>query len=251
MSAPPEVTALSGTVGQVADVVRFSWVDGPGNRYTVFLQGCNLNCITCHNPHTIARATPRARRATVGELVADIRRYAPYLSGVTASGGEATVQTAFLAELFTALRADPATTALTRFIDSNGHVDDPTWDVLLPVTDGVMLDLKALDPDAHRRLTGIDNTFVLTSLDRLYAAGRLAQVRLLVVPGYNDSAANLRRTGAYLAEHAPDVPVQVTGYRAHGVRAAARDIPEPTPEDRARYGALLRESLAPELLTVV
>lgn len=241
-----------GTVtGLVADVVRFSWVDGPGNRYTVFVQGCNLNCVTCHNPHTIPLATPRARVMPVTDLVADIRRYAPFLSGVTMSGGEATLQAPFVAELFAALREDPATARLTRFIDSNGCTDDATWDLLLPVTDGVMLDLKALDPDAHRRLTGSSNSLVLASLDRLYAAGRLAQVRLLVVPGYNDSAATLRRTGAYLARYASGVPVQVTGFRAHGVRAAARAITAPSPQHRAEYGAWIAESIPPELVTVV
>lgn len=239
------VTAL------VAGVARFSWVDGPGNRYTVFLQGCNLNCLTCHNPHTIPRATRRAQTMTVGELVEDVRRYEPFLRGVTASGGEATLQASFVAELFRTLREDPALARLTRYLDSNGCVDDATWDLLLPVTDGVMLDLKALDPDAHLRLTGSANTQVLASLDRLYAGGRLVQVRLLVVPGYNDSTDMLRRTGAYLARHAPGVPVQVTGYRPHGVRAIARSIPEPSAEQRARYGSWITESVPPELVTVV
>lgn len=237
--------------GLIADVVRFSWVDGPGNRYTVFFQGCNLNCLACHNPHTIPNATPKARVVTVAELVADVRRYAPFLSGVTTSGGEATVQAPFVAAFFTALRADPATTRLTRFIDSNGVADDETWDLLLPVTEGVMLDLKALDPDVHHRLTGSTNETVLASLDRLQAAGRLAQLRLLVVPGYNDTAEQLRRTGAYLAAHAPGVPVQVTRFRPHGVRAAAREIPAPTPDEGEQYGAWLAESVPRELLTVV
>ena len=48
--------------GLLADVVRFSWVDGPGNRFAVFFQGCNLDCLACHNPHTMPRSTPRAER---------------------------------------------------------------------------------------------------------------------------------------------------------------------------------------------
>ena len=54
--------------GLLADVVRFSWVDGPGNRFAVFFQGCNLDCLACHNPHTMPRSTPRAREVTVDEL---------------------------------------------------------------------------------------------------------------------------------------------------------------------------------------
>ena len=129
----------------LADVVPFSWVDGPGNRFAVFLQGCNLDCLACHNPHTMPRRTPRARSVAVDELLDQVRPLAPYLSGVTVSGGEATLQAGFVAAWFDALRADPATARLTRFVDSNGCADDAVWDLLLPRTEGVMLDLKALD----------------------------------------------------------------------------------------------------------
>lgn len=236
--------------GLLADVVRFSWVDGPGNRFAVFFQGCNLDCLACHNPHTMPRSTPLAREVTVDELMDEVRPLAPFLSGVTTSGGEATLQAAFVRAWFAALRDDPATAGLTRYVDSNGCAADSAWDLLLPDTDGVMLDLKALDPVVHWELTGSGNTSVLRSLDRLAAAAKLVEVRLLVVPGHNDSADGLRRTGAYLAEHAPGVPVRVIGFRPHGVRAAARSIPEPSAEQRAAYGAWVREGLGTDLVTV-
>ena len=238
-------------VGLVADVVRFSWVDGPGNRYAVFFQGCNLDCLACHNPHTMPRRTPLARAVTIEQLVDDVRAIAPFLSGVTVSGGEATLQAPFVAAWFAALRADPDTARLTRFVDSNGCADDATWDLLLPVTEGVMLDLKALDVATHRELTGLGNAQVLHSLDRLVAERRLAEVRLLVVPGHNDSEEALRNTGDYLAQHAPGVPVKVIGFRPHGVRAAARHIPAPTDDERAAYGAWVAASVGEQLVTVV
>jgi len=238
-------------VGLVADVVRFSWVDGPGNRFAVFFQGCNLDCLACHNPHTMPRRTPLARVVTIEQLVDDVRAIAPFLSGVTVSGGEATLQAPFVAAWFAALRDDPDTARLTRFVDSNGCADDATWDLLLPVTEGVMLDLKALDVATHRELTGLGNAQVLHSLDRLVAEHRLAEVRLLVVPGHNDSEAALRSTGDYLAQHAPGVPVKVIGFRPHGVRAAARHIPAPTDDERAAYGAWVATSVGEQLVTVV
>jgi len=238
-------------VGLVADVVRFSWVDGPGNRYAVFFQGCNLDCLACHNPHTMPRRTPLARAVTIEQLVDDVRAIAPFLSGVTVSGGEATLQAPFVAAWFVALRADPDMARLTRFVDSNGCADDATWDLLLPVTEGVMLDLKALDVATHRELTGLGNAQVLHSLDRLVAERRLAEVRLLVVPGHNDSEEALRSTGDYLAQHAPGVPVKVIGFRPHGVRAAARHIPAPTDDERAAYGAWVGASVGEQLVTVV
>ena len=237
--------------GVLADVVRFSWVDGPGNRFTAFLQGCNLDCIACHNPHTMPMRTPLARTVTVEGLVEEVRAVAPFLSGVTVSGGEATLQAPFVAAWFAALREDPGTSRLTRFIDSNGCADDPVWDLLLPVTDGVMLDLKALDVATHREMTGLGNGQVLHSLDRLFAEQRLAEVRLLVVPGHNDSEDALRATGAYLAHRAPGIPVKVIGFRPHGVRAAARHIPAPTAEERTAYAAWVAESVGVDLVTVV
>lgn len=242
---------MSQPLGLLADVVAFSWVDGPGNRFAAFLQGCNLDCLVCHNPHTMPRATPRARSVTVEELVAQVRPLAPFLSGVTVSGGEATLQAPFVAAWFAALRDDPATARLTRYVDSNGCADDETWDLLLPVTDGVMLDLKALDVATHRTLTGLGNAQVLDSLDRLVAERLLAEVRLLVVPGYNDSEDALRRTGAYLARRAPGIPVRVLGFRPHGVRAVARHIPAPTAEERTAYGAWVGAEVGADLVTVV
>ena len=238
-------------VALVADVVRFSWVDGPGNRFAVFLQGCNLDCLACHNPHTMPRRTPLARTATVEQLLGEVRPVAPFLSGVTVSGGEATLQAPFVAAWFSALRNDPATARLTRFVDSNGCADDDTWDLLLPLTDGVMLDLKALDVATHRELTGLGNAQVLLSLDRLAGEQRLAEVRLLVVPGHNDSEMALRRTGDYLAQHAPGVPVKVIGFRPHGVRAAARHIPAPTVDERAAYRTWVAASVGDDIVTVV
>lgn len=240
---------MSPPLGLLADVVPFSWVDGPGNRFAVFFQGCNLDCLACHNPHTMPRATPLARVVSVEDLVAQVRPLVPFLSGVTTSGGEATLQAHFVAAWFTALRDDGTTSRLTRYVDSNGCADDATWDRLLPVTDGVMLDLKALDPAVHLELTGSGNAQVLRSLDRLATESKLAEVRLLVVPGHNDDEDGLRRTGDYLAAHAPGVPVRVIGFRPHGVRAAARDIPEPTAEERATYRGWVAAAVGVGLVT--
>ena len=82
------------TVGLVASTIPFSSVDGPGNRFVVFLQGCNFDCVACHNPQTIDHtgAGTEARPVTVAELLGEIRRAAPFIRGVTVSGGEATQQ---------------------------------------------------------------------------------------------------------------------------------------------------------------
>jgi pyruvate-formate lyase-activating enzyme len=227
---------MSSTPVRLADVVPFSWVDGPGNRFVVFTQGCPFDCLACHNPETIPPVGPTTRRPTVTALLKEIRLAGAYLQGVTVSGGEATAQWRFVRELFTAVRADPLLRRLTTYVDTNGHALPRVWDALVPVTDGFMVDLKALDPDVHRRLTGRGNALVLDSIRHLHACGRLAEVRLLLVPGFNDSADQLARTAGWLADLDPGLRVVVIGFRRHGVRPAYADIPEADPEllDRAR-----------------
>ncbi len=236
--------------GLVADVIASSFVDGPGNRYVLFLQGCPFDCVACHNPQTIPETSPLARLMSVDEVIAGIEPVAPFLSGVTVSGGEATHQPDFLLALFTALRDHPRLGTLTRLIDSNGATDAATWDRLLPASDGVMLDLKALDPDVHLRLTHRPNDAVLASIRHVAAAGKLTEVRLLLVPGQNDSNEQLVRTAEFLLAIAPDVVVKVIGFRRHGARAAARHWDEPDAERRAAYGELLRAAGIRQLCVV-
>lgn len=230
------------TLGLLADVVPFSWVDGPGNRFVVFTQGCTFDCIACHNPSTIPRCSPSSapRRSTVRELLAEIRAVEPYLSGVTVSGGEATLQHRFVRALFWSLKHDPTLGRLSTFVDSNGDAPRRVWDSLDPVLDGAMIDLKALDPTVHRILTGRSNEQALASLRHLSTLGKLHEVRLLVVPGYNDDPDQLAATGAWLASSlGPSVPTRLLAFRPHGVRPAFRTIPTPTPAAMADLAAVL------------
>ena len=241
---------MSPAPGLLADVVPFSWVDGPGNRYVLFLQGCNFACTACHNPHTIPLATPRARMVTVDTVVEDIRRTHRFLSGVTVSGGEATLQPSFVADLFATLKSDPDLAHLTTFIDTNGSARREVWDLLLPVTDGTMVDLKAFDPEVHLALTGTTNTTVLTSIRHLAGRGKLYEVRLLLVPGMNDSAEQLRETADWLLSVDPLVRIKVIAFRRHGVRASARSWPEATPAQRDDWCGVLREAGVRDLVLV-
>ncbi len=218
------------TRGLVADVIRFSCVDGPGNRFVVFLQGCDFDCLACHNPQTIPAVSRAACWRPVPDLVAQVRAATPFLSGVTVSGGEATRQPEFLHDFLAALRDDEQLARLTRFVDSNGDAPRAVWDHLMPVMDRAMIDLKALDRDLHVRLTGRPNDRVLDTIRHLSAHGRLHEVRLLLVPGVNDDERTLAATAAWLLDLDARIRVKVNGFRRHGVRAAARRWPEATPE---------------------
>lgn len=270
---------MSSARGLITDTIRFSSVDGPGNRFVVFLQGCNFDCIACHNPYTINvcnncgdclstclsgaltfgddgqvawneaacegtdaciatcdwDATPKARPRQVEELLTDIRRAAPFLSGITVSGGEATQQADFVHTLFSAVKADPALRHLTCFVDSNGAATRDVWTRLAPLMDGAMIDLKCLDPEIHRMMTGQPNDQVLETIRYLDALGKLYEVRLLLIPGVNDDPDLLRRTADWLADLNPMMRLTLIGFRPHGVRPSPRDLVQPTAEHMTRY----------------
>lgn len=174
-------------------------------------------------------ASPKTRQMSVAEVLALLRRYGPLLTGVTVSGGEATTQLPFVIALFTAIKAAPDLARLTCLLDSNGSLGETGWQRLLPVLDGAMIDLKGWREPVHLALTGRGRERVLASLRWLAAHDRLAEVRLLLVPGRSDF---LDATGAleealttFLLSLGP-VPIRLNGFRHHGVRGEALSWPE-------------------------
>jgi pyruvate formate lyase activating enzyme len=240
--------------GFVADTISFSNVDGPGNRFVVFLQGCNFDCVACHNPQTIPGHQPlegyHPRHLSVDDLLVPIRRAAPFIRGITASGGEATQQPDFLHALFSGVKSAPDLADLTCFIDSNGATDLDEWDHLAPVTDGAMIDLKCLDPDIHHQMTGEPNDAVLASIVHLQRLGLLYEVRLLLLKGVNDDPGLLRRTAAWLAAVDPTMRVKLIGFRSHGARPHDPVLVEPSADDVLRAAELLKD-VAPFNLCMV
>jgi pyruvate formate lyase activating enzyme len=238
----------------VAGTISFSNVDGPGNRFVVFLQGCNFDCIACHNPQTIpgnaVLDAHQPARLSVDDLIVQIRRAAPFISGITVSGGEATLHADFVHALCSAVKGNPALHRLTCFVDSNGACDGSVWDELEHVVDGVMVDLKCLDPDIHHALTGRSNEQTLASIRHLDALGRLYEVRLLLVAGVNDDPALIERTAHWLAAIDPSMRVKVIGFRRHGTRPHDPPLQEPTPESLGTAAEILR-SVANLKVTVV
>jgi pyruvate formate lyase activating enzyme len=204
------------------------------------MQGCNFDCVNCHNPQTIPAESRHARLVTADDLISEILPLEPFLSGITVSGGEPTMQRRFVRELFAGMRTHPQLGRLTTFLDTNGSMPLAGWYQLEPWLDGVMVDVKAVGADIHRRITGQDNAAVLASVRWLRARGKLHEVRLLVIPGVNDGAEELDRYAAFVTSVDPDLRVRLMAFRHHGVRAPGRAWLEASPEDTARVEEHLR-----------
>jgi pyruvate formate lyase activating enzyme len=178
------------------------------------------HCDACLEACPIS-ANPMVREYSVAEILELVRECRPFLTGVTVSGGEPTQQLDFVIELFRSIRSDKELAGLTCFIDSNGHLDASGWAGVLPVTDGVMLDIKSFDNPTHEALTGKQNAKSLESARIVSAAGKLYELRFLLIPGRTDSDAELDRLIGFVKELGGDTRVRLNAFQHHGVRGEA------------------------------
>ncbi|MFZ1469353.1 MAG: YjjW family glycine radical enzyme activase [Paracoccaceae bacterium] len=171
-------------------------------------------------------ANPMVQHLGVADVLALIRANRAFLTGITVSGGEATLQLKFIIALFTAIKSAPDLAGLTCFVDSNGHLGAASWARLLPVTDGVMLDIKAFAPARHLALTGRDTAKSITSARIVQAAGKLYELRYLMVPGVTDQDDEITALIALAQDLGDGVRIKLNAYQHHGVTGPARDWPK-------------------------
>lgn len=186
------------------------------------------------------QATPMAQTLTVDDVLRQIRKASLFIEGITVSGGEATTQLPFIVALFTAIKADPQLQSLTCLVDSNGLMSETGWEKLLPVCDGVMLDLKAWDSANHKTLTGRDNVQIKRSITLLAQKGKLAELRLLVIPGKVDYLQHSDALATFIKKLG-DVPVRLNAFHAHGVYGEAKTWPGATPQEVEALATALRD----------
>lgn len=242
-------------MGVVFDIKRGSVKDGPGLRTSVFLKGCPLRCAWCHNPESQSAAPQKAvttdevcgRETSVDEVMAEVLADRPFYGaegGMTLTGGEPTLQADFAVALADAARAAGVRVAL----DTCGEALWATFERLLPRVDLFLYDLKCLDAARHRELTGADNGRILDNLRRLDAAGARLWIRCPLVPGLNDSDADLAALRAFVATLRHVEKVEACPYHALGLEKYAKfGVPvrfdrrtSPSPADLMRYRTGLR-----------
>jgi pyruvate-formate lyase-activating enzyme len=123
-------------------IIPFSNVEGLGNRTSIFVQGCNANCLYCHNSETIPMEYDGIMNFTLDALVELIKGNMPFIRGITVSGGEASLYPQFLTQLFKEIHK----LGLTSYIDTNGFFDFQTISSLIEVTDKFLFDIKGMGP---------------------------------------------------------------------------------------------------------
>jgi len=187
----------TGDMGFLHSFTTGSTVDGPGVRVVAWTTGCMFRCLYCHNPDTwtMSNGIP----VTVERAVEELGKYRYGLKamsgGFTLSGGEPLMQHRFAMKLFKAARGMGIHTAL----DTNGYFGDNLSDEDLLAIDLVLLDIKAWDPERHRRLTGNDNGPVFEFARRLAARQRPAWLRFVLVPGLTDDREDIRQIADFAA----------------------------------------------------
>ncbi len=190
-------TDAVGAVGFVHSLETGSMVDGPGVRATLFLAGCLLRCQYCHNPDTWH--LKHGTRIPIELAIARLTAFAPALiamsGGLTLSGGEPLVQTAFSHRLFAAAKQLGLHTAL----DTSGFLGARADDAYLEQVDLVLLDIKSGDPDVYHRLTGQDLAPTLRFAERLAAIGKPVWIRYVTVPGLTDNPDHIRAVARFVA----------------------------------------------------
>ena len=235
--------------GIIFDIKEFSVFDGPGIRQTVFFKGCPLRCSWCHNPEGLSvlpqlmvskgactdcgrcravcpggnctacgkcvMACPSNVRRIAGEpmtaealarvILKDADYYRRYGGGVTFSGGEPLLQSAFLLEVLSLVPDVHCA------IETSGYAQPDVFESVIQKMQYVMMDLKLMDDEAHRKYTGVSNGRILHNARTLIQSGIPCRIRIPLIPGVNDTEENLRAAAAFIAGLGK-VPVELLPY---------------------------------------
>ena len=243
-------------IGIVNSIESFGSVDGPGVRFMLFMQGCRMRCRYCHNPETWAESEDaRPMLLTPEKAFGMASRYRAYWKGgggVTVSGGEAMLQIGFVTEFFRICRSENVNTAL----DTSGNpftYEEPYFSrfkELCEVTDLFILDIKHIDDEAHKALTGCTNRNILEMARYLSDNGKKMWIRHVLVPGITDGEDDLRRLDAFIRSLKNVDRVEVLPYHSLGVAKweklgldyTLRGVRSPTKEQLDTANKLLHTS---------
>lgn len=234
---------------RVHSIETFGTLDGPGIRFVIFLQGCPLKCLYCHNRDTWD--TNLGNITEVTDLVSEIKRYVPYMKssggGVTVSGGEPLLQAKIITELFKELHKLDIHTC----IDTAGSlpINDDIAN-LLKVTDLVLLDIKHIDDEKSKILTGLSNKNNLDFAKYLSDNNIPVWIRQVILPGYTDDENDLLKLKDFIESLSNVEKIELLPYhdlgkfkwKELGFEYSLNDVKSATQEDINRAKTILNIS---------
>ena len=234
-------------IGKINSIETMGLVDGPGVRFVVFMQGCPLKCIFCHNPETW-NINNKCEEYTPEELVDKILRYKPYFKnngGVTFSGGEPLMQKDFLLKCLKLLKKENIHTC----IDTAGSI--PNCEEILKYTDLVLFDIKATNKEDYKKITNynIDNS--LKFLNLCQKMDKKLWIRAVIIPGINDTSKYINELIRIIKplkniEKVELLPYHILGvhkYKDLGIKYPLEGLPDMDKDKCKKLEDMLKEGL--------
>ena len=239
-------------MAKIHSIETFGTVDGPGIRFVVFMQGCPMRCLYCHNPDTWQVGA--GKEMSVEDLVSQIKKYKNYFGnngGVTVSGGEPLVQIDFVTQLFKRLKQENIHTC----IDTSGvlfHTNEQTlakFDELIKYTNLVLLDIKHIYDKQHKMLTGHSNKNTLEFAKYLDNKGISMWIRYVLVPTINSDEQSLTELKSFIntlkkVDNIEILPYHTLGIKKYtelGIDYKLKNIETPTKEQITLAEKILKE----------
>lgn len=227
MSTPKSL--LDTTYVNLHRIIPFSNVEGTGNRCSIFLQGCNINCLYCHNPETIKVNDDDAGKVSLSYLLEQVKESMPFIRGITCSGGEPTMHFPQLTIFFKAVKE----LGLTCYLDSNGFFNFEQIKDLIDVTDKFLFDIKGIGSGLERLCFDYKNengkvhdekvedspimSRNIENLKRLLPMGKIEEVRLVHIKNFYDPYKTLDQIIDVLVDY-PEVTLKLIRVHAKGAR---------------------------------
>ena len=230
--------------GRVHSFQSMGTVDGPGVRFVVFFQGCNLRCKCCHNPDTWSFSG--GSEYSPSEIVKRAVRFREYFGetgGITLSGGEPICQAEFAYEIFRLSHEAGINTCL----DTSGSVMNESVKQLLSETDRVLLDIKYTNDVDYKENAGCAYSQVLDFLEYLNEKNIPTTIRQVIIPSLNDSDENILKLKKITEKYScvdkvellPFRKICTTKYENMGIKFPLNEIPEPTNDSIVHLRELL------------
>lgn len=196
--------------GRIHSFQSLGTLDGPGVRFVVFMQGCNLRCGCCHNPDTWN--VNEGTECTAKEIFEKAKRYKEYFKddgGITVSGGEPLLQPNFVREVFELCRKEGINTCL----DTSGSIMNENVKALLTETDRVLLDVKYTDGSLYREHAGCSIEKPLQFLSYLNEKQIPVTLRQVIIPTLNDNKENILRLKGIAENHSCVDKIELLPFR--------------------------------------